>query len=248
MKFATPLLKGKFLRRYKRFFADIELDRGETVTAHTPNTGAMLTCREPGALAYVSTNDNPKRKLKYTWELVRSGETLVGVNTLLANRLAEEAILAGKIPELAGYGPLRREVRYGQNSRVDFLLGGNPLGENRLGENRAEENKGSPLCYVEVKNVSMGRGGIASFPDAVSARAAKHMAELAAQVRAGNHAAVLLVVQRMDCDVFEPADDIDPVYGAALRKAAAAGVRVLAWRADVSPEGIELAAPLPVRL
>ena len=132
MKFATPLLKGKFLRRYKRFFADIELDRGETVTAHTPNTGAMLTCREPGALAYVSTNDNPKRKLKYTWELVRSGETLVGVNTLLANRLAEEAILAGKIPELAGYGPLRREVRYGQNSRVDFLLGGNPLLEHRI--------------------------------------------------------------------------------------------------------------------
>ena len=111
MKFATPLLKGKFLRRYKRFFADIELDSGETVVAHTPNTGAMLTCREPGALAYVSTNDNPKRKLKYTWELVRSGETLVGVNTLLANRLAEGAILAGKLPELARSGPPRRGVR-----------------------------------------------------------------------------------------------------------------------------------------
>ena len=198
----------------------------------------MLTCKDPGALAYVSTNDNPKRKLKYTWELVRSGESLVGVNTLLANRLAEEAILAGKIPELAGYGGLRREVRYGQNSRVDLLLGESPL----------EENGGRPPCYVEVKNVSLGRDGIASFPDAVSVRAAKHMAELAGEVRAGNHAAVLLVVQRMDCEAFEPADDIDPAYGAALREAVDAGVRVLAWRADVSPEGIELAAPLPVRL
>ena len=238
MKFATPLLKGIFLRRYKRFFADIELDSGETVTAHTPNTGAMLTCQDPGAVAYVSTHDNPKRKLKFTWELVRSGESLVGVNTLLANRLAEEAILAGKIPELTGYGGLRREVRYGQNSRVDFLLG----------ENGGGENGGRPPCYVEVKNVSMGRGGMASFPDAVSVRAAKHMAELAREVRAGHHAAVLMVVQRMDCEAFEPADDIDPAYGIALRKAVAAGVRVLAWRAHVSPEGIELTAPLPVRL
>ena len=238
MKFEPPLLKGKFLRRYKRFFADIELDSGETVIAHTPNTGSMLTCKDPGAEAYVSTNDNPKRKLKFTWELVRSGESLVGVNTLLANRLAEEAILAGKIPELAVYGGLRREVRYGENSRVDLLLGENGLGE----------NGGGHLCYVEVKNVSLGRAGIASFPDAVSVRAAKHMADLAGEVRAGNHAAVLLVVQRMDCEAFEPADDIDPAYGAALREAAAAGVRGLAWRADVSPEGIELAAPLPVRL
>ncbi len=232
MKFPRPLLRGRFLRRYKRFFADIALDSGETVTAHTPNTGTMRTCTDEGALAYVSETDNPRRKLRYTWELVQSGSSLVGVNTLLANALAQEAIAAGRIPELAGYPRLRRDVRYGEASRVDLLL----------------EGDGLPPCYVEVKNVSMGRGGVAAFPDAVSRRAAKHMAELAAQMAQGNRAAVLFAVQRMDCAHFEPADDIDPAYGEALRAAAAAGVAVLAWQAEVTPEGIELCTPLPVKL
>jgi len=232
VRFPTPLLPGVFLRRYKRFFADIALDSGETVTAHTPNTGTLRTCTDAGALAYVSTSDNPRRKLRYTWELVQSGPGLVGVNTALANALAEEAVRAGRIPALRGYGALRREVCYGANSRVDLLL----------------EDEARPPCYLEVKNVSMGRAGVAAFPDAVSARASRHMAELVAQVRAGRRAAVLFAVQRMDCDRFEPADDIDPAYGRALREAAAAGVEVLAWRAEVSPAGIELVAPLPVRL
>ena len=232
MKFPTPLLRGRFQARYKRFFADILLDSGELITAHTPNTGSMLTCKEPGSLAYVSTNDNPNRKLKYTWELVRSGKALVGVNTAWANGLAAEAIRAGRIPELRGYPSLRREVNYGTGSRIDWLL----------------EGDGRPPCYVEVKNVTLGRDGVASFPDAVSVRAAKHMAELAAQVRAGNRAAVLFVVQRTDCEVMTAADDIDPAYGIALREAAGAGVLVLAWRARISPKQIRLVEPLPVKL
>lgn len=232
MEFSAPLLRGRLLQRYKRFFVDIELDTGETITAHTPNTGSLRTCLEPGAEAYVSRSDNPKRKLAFTWELVRSGTSLVGVNTGLANTLSAEAIRAGRIPALEGYATLRREVRYGTNSRVDLLL----------------EDDARPPCYVEVKNVSMGRESIAAFPDAVSTRAAKHMNELAAQVREGRRAAVLFCVQRMDCRMFQPADDIDPAYGEALRQAARAGVEVLAWRAEVSPRGIALVASLPVEL
>ncbi len=248
MQFPTPLLRGVFLRRYKRFFADIRLDSGQEITAHTPNTGTLRTCTDEGAEAWVSESGNPKRKLRYTWELVRSGTSLVGVNTLLANRLAEEAIRAGRIPELSGYDTVRREVRYGENSRVDLLLE-----DSR--EDLTEDSTPlppcyvpQPPCYVEVKNVSMGIGGVAAFPDAVSARAKKHMGELAAQVAQGARAAVLFVVQRMDCERFTPADEIDPAYGEALRAAVGAGVTALAWRADVSPAGIELAAPLPVDL
>jgi sugar fermentation stimulation protein A len=241
MQYPTPLLKGVFLRRYKRFFADIRLDSGQEITAHTPNTGSLRTCTDEGAEAYVSQSDNPKRSLQYTWELVRSGTSLVGVNTLLANRLAEEAIRAGRIPELSGYATVRREVRYGENSRVDLLLEDST-------EDLTEDSPYLPPCYVEVKNVSMGIGGVAAFPDAVSARAKKHMGELAAQVAQGARAAVLFVVQRMDCERFTPADEIDPAYGEALRAAVKAGVTALAWRADVSPDGIELTAPLPVDL
>ncbi len=232
MEFPAPLLRGRLLQRYKRFFVDIALDSGETITAHTPNTGSLRTCLEPGAESYVSRSDNPKRKLAYTWELVRSGAGLVGVNTALANGLAAEAIQAGRIPALEGYRVLRREVRYGANSRVDLLLEDGP----------------QPPCWVEVKNVSMGREGVAAFPDAVSTRAAKHMAELTAQVRAGQRAAVLFVVQRMDCRSFQPADDIDPAYGKALRAAVAAGVLALVWQAEVSPQRIDLVAPLALVL
>lgn len=232
MHFPTPLLPGRLLSRYKRFFADVELDSGGTVTAHCTNTGSLLTCKEPGSRAWVSRADNPNRKLQYTWELVQSGETLAGINTNLANRLAEEAVQAGRIPELSAWPEVKREVRYGRNSRIDLLLSGDGL----------------PPCYVEVKNVTMGREGVAAFPDAVSTRAAKHMAELADQVREGHRAAVLFVVQRMDCRVVTAADDIDPAYGRALREAAEAGVQVLAWQADVSPEGIELVKALPVEL
>lgn len=247
MRYPTPLLRGVLLQRYKRFLADIRLDSGEVITAHTPNTGTMLTCKDEGATAYVSPSDNPKRKLKFTWELVASNGGLVGVNTILANKLAEEAILAGRVAELAGYAHLRREVRYGENSRIDLLL----ENDNHKGGPLAftdPEKAASPPCYVEVKSVTLGRDGVASFPDAVSTRATKHMKELAAQVKQGNRAAVLFVVQRMDCKLMIPADDIDPVYGAALREAASLGVQVLAMSARISPEAVELVTPLPVKL
>src|SRR5689334_7366038 len=175
MRFPTPLLRGRLVQRYKRLFADITLDSGEQITAHTPNTGAMLTCKDPGSVAWVSRADNPARKLQYTWELATAGAALVGVNTALPNRLVEEAITGGVIPELVGYATIRREVRYGANSRVDLLL----------------EQPGQPPCYVEVKNTTLARDGMGAFPDAISTRAAKHMAELAAQVRKGDRAAVV---------------------------------------------------------
>ena len=233
MRFDPPLLRGRFQRRYKRFFADVLLDDGEAITAHTPNTGTMLTCKDPGALAYVSPADNPKRKLRYTWELVQSGEVLVGVHTGRANDLAEEAIREGVVAELQGYPALRREVRYGQNSRIDILLHG---------------DEGRPDCYVEIKNVTLARDGVALFPDAVTARGAKHMAELAAMVQDGSRAVVLFVVQRQDCDGFSPADEIDPAYGRALRDAVAAGVEALAYQAVVTPEELRLDRRLPVVL
>lgn len=232
MRFSAPLLRGTLVRRYQRFFADVVLDSGKVIIAHTSNTGSMLTCAEPGSVAYVSRAANPRRKLAHTLELVQSKGVLVGVNTALANRLVEEAIRAGVIAELTGYGAIRREVRYGANSRVDLLL----------------ERPGLPSCYVEVKNVTLVHEGVAAFPDAVSARGAKHMAELAAQVRAGHRAAVVFTVQREDCDAMAPADGIDPAYGTALRAAADAGVQVLAYQARVTPEEIVLYRKLPVRL
>lgn len=232
MKFPEPLLRGTLLQRYKRFLVDIELDEGGMITAHTPNPGSMRTCLEPGSPAWVSPANNPKRKLKYTWELATSAGTVVGVNTLLANALAEEAIRGGVIGELAGYGGLRREVRYGQNSRVDIVL----------------EDEGRPPHYVEIKNVSMGRDGVAGFPDSVSTRGAKHMRELADQVRAGHKATVLFAVQRQDCGLFRPADDIDPAYGQALRDAVQAGVQALAYRARISTRDIRLVESIRMEL
>ena len=232
MKFSSPLLRGRLQRRYKRFLADVLLDSGEAITAHTPNTGSMLTCSEPGALAYVSRQDSPQRKLKYTWELVQSGTVLVGIHTGRANDLAAEAIVAGIIPELAGYKTLRREVKYGQRSRIDFLL----------------EDGDRPPCYVEVKNVTLGRDGVAVFPDAVTERGWRHLHELMAEIAKGNRAAMLYVVQREDCRSMAPADDIDPRYGKTLREAVDAGVEALAYRALVSPEELRLVTPLRVDL
>ena len=232
MTFDPPLLRGALVARYKRFFADVTLDSGETITAHTPNTGAMLTCSTPGSLAYVSPADNPARKLKFTLELVRSGRALVGVHTGRANDLAAEGIAGGVVGELQGYAQLRREVRYRERSRVDILLQGGA----------------APDCYVEVKSVTLTQDDRALFPDAVTVRGAKHMRELAAMVQAGARAAVLFVVQREDCSDFAPADAIDPAYGEALRAAADAGVAVLAYQVRVTSKALRLARPLPVRL
>ena len=197
MKFHAPLVKGTLVKRYKRFMADVTLEDGSTVTAHCANSGSMLSVNEPGAEVWISPAANPDRKLKWTWELIRIGRSLVGINTSLPNAIVAEAIEKGKIPELAGYESLRREVKYGKNSRIDILL----------------EDPKKGLCYVEIKNVTMRRDlkdGPLEFPDGVTSRGAKHLVELADMVAEGHRAVMLYLVQRGDGDRFEIAADIDP--------------------------------------
>lgn len=233
MKFTTPLIEGRLEKRYKRFFADVTLENGETVTAHCANTGAMAGIKDPGLRVWLSPADNPKRKLKYTWEIVEAQDTLIGTLPARANELAEAAVLDGRIKELGGYASQRREVKYGENSRIDLLL----------------EDDGRPPCWVEVKNVHwMRQPGLAEFPDGVTARGAKHLNELAAKARAGERAVQLFVVQRDDCDRLRPADDLDPVYAQTLREAAAAGVEILAYACTVDTDGIEISRSMRVEL
>jgi sugar fermentation stimulation protein A len=233
MQFPTELIPGRLVKRYKRFFADVELADGQVVTAHCANTGAMTGIKEPGLPVWLSRSDNPKRKLKFTWELVEAEGTLIGALPNLANALAEEAVNAGVITELAGYDSLRREVKYGENSRIDLLL----------------ESEGRPPCWVEVKNVHWQRGpGIAEFPDGVTARGAKHLVELAAQVASGERAVQLFIVQRSDCEVLRPAEDIDPVYARTLRESAAAGVEVLAYACEVTEKSVTITRAMRVEL
>ena len=213
MRFHSPLLPGILVKRYKRFLADVDL--GEMIeTVHCPNPGAMLGLDIPGSRVFVSCSDNPNRKLKKTLEIVEVDKTLVGINTGHPNRLAEEAIGADLIPELAGYDTLRREVRYGENSRIDLLLSD--------GER--------PDCFVEIKNVHMSRQqGLMEFPDSRTKRGEKHLRELSAQAAAGARAVMLYVIQRDDGERFRLARDIDPAYAAAFDDAQAAGVEMLAW-------------------
>lgn len=235
MKFPHPLVEGRLLRRYKRFLADIELPDGETITAHTANTGTMLGCCSPGSRVWLSVSDNPKRKYAHTWELVEAVPgVLCGINTLLSNKLVHEAIADGVIPQLRDYAKIRSEVRYGkENSRIDLLL--EPVPEERR-----------PACYVEVKNVTLVENEVAYFPDAVSARGSRHLRELMHMVEAGQRAVILFCVQRGDCRELRPADAIDPVYGETLRQAIEAGVEAMAWQAQVTTAGIRLARALTV--
>ncbi|HER25700.1 MAG TPA: DNA/RNA nuclease SfsA, partial [Rhodospirillales bacterium] len=210
MKFPDPLIPGKLIKRYKRFLTDVELANGDVVVAHCANSGSMLSVKEPGADVWLSPARNPDRKLRYTWELIRIGKTLVGINTALANGIVEQAILDGTIAELSGYETLRREVKYGKNSRIDILL----------------QDPARPTCYVEVKNVTLkrepGGEGPVEFPDSVTTRGAKHLVELSDMVRDGHRATMVYLVQRTDADHFSVAADIDPDYASALDKAMAA--------------------------
>ena len=225
MNFPDPLIRGRLLKRYKRFLTDVELENGEFVVAHCANPGSMLSLLVEGAEVWISPARNPDRKLKYTWEMIRIGEALVGLNTNLANKIVEEAINSGEIPELAGYETLRREVKYGKNSRIDILL----------------ESDGVPICYVEIKSVTMSRSHkLAEFPDSVTARGTKHLRELTDQVAEGKRAVMLYLVQREDCDRFSVAEDIDPAYAAGLVEAKKAGVEVLCFGCSVSPEAINV--------
>jgi len=232
MLLPQPMAHGRLVQRYKRFFADVLLDTGEALTAHCPNPGAMLGLNTPGLGAWLSRSDNPKRKLAWTLELVEADGGLVGVNTLTPNRLVAEALLANLFPELAGYALHRREVKFGAASRVDFVL----------------THPDRPDCYVEVKNCHLRRGGtLAEFPDCVAARSSRHLRELAAEVARGNRAVQLFVIQRTDCDRFAACADLDPTYAAGLRVAAAAGVEVLCYGCDISPEVVRIARRLPWR-
>ncbi|MBT3376275.1 MAG: DNA/RNA nuclease SfsA [Lentisphaerae bacterium] len=230
MDFPTPLLTGTLIRRYKRFFADVLLDSGETVTAHCPNTGRMSTCAETGWKVALSPATNPKRKLAYTWELVHNGQCWICVNTLLANRVAAEGITAGHIPELAGYDRLLREQTIAPSCRIDLVL-------ERPGER----------CLVEVKNVTLvGEDGAYCFPDAVTARGLKHLHELGKATAKGDRAVMLYVVQRSDGQGFRPAREIDPDYAHGLRKAAAKGVEIFAYRTHSSLQSVAVSEAVPV--
>lgn len=223
---------GTLVRRYKRFLADVILDTGEQVTAHCPNTGTMMACSEPGRPVYLSRNDNPRRKLRYTWELIRMPDSLVGVNTGIPNRLVEMAVRADSIPELSGYTGVAREVRYGERSRIDLLLSG--------GRRRD--------CYVEVKNCTLVEAGEAHFPDAVTVRGLKHLRDLTQKVENGCRAVMFYFVQRMDARHFSPAESIDPDYARGLETAVAAGVEMLVYDTWIDTRGIRLNRRLPCRL
>lgn len=231
MRYPQPLVRGRLIRREKRFIVHVRLDDGREVVAHTNNTGTMLGCNTPGSPVWLSPADDPKRKLKWTYELIEADGVLVGINTAVPNALAAEAIADGTLAELQGYGSVRREVQYGEGSRIDLLL-----------------ERGGERCWVEVKNVTLVQDGVALFPDAVTARGRKHLHELQAMVAAGDRAAMLYVVQRADARSFAPAAAIDPAYAVALRSAAAAGVELLAYRAEVSTEGVRLGTRLAVEM
>ncbi len=236
MQFSDPLIHGTLVRRYKRFMADVILDSGETVIAHCPNSGSMLSVDTPGSEVWLSPASNPERKLRYTWEIIRIGDTLVGINTHRPNALVAEAVADGVIPELAGYEITQREVKYGKNSRIDLLL----------------EGPERPRCLVEVKNVTLKRADrpddAVEFPDAVTQRGAKHLVELSEAARQGDRSVMLFLVQRGDGDVFTIATDIDPNYAAALGQAVAASVEVLCYRCHISADAIKVTEPVTISL
>ena len=218
------LIPGTLLKRYKRFLADVRLESGEIVTAHCPNTGSMKGCSEPGRTVYLSSHNNPKRKYKYTWELIAMPTSLVGVNTLVPNRLVFKSIDQKLIPELSGYNRIQREVKIGEHSRIDLML----------------TDGGAKNCYIEIKNCTLVSEGIAQFPDAVTSRGLKHIIEMENLAEAGHRCMMFYFIQRMDARVFRPADHIDPAYGRRLRQAVANGIKILAYDVRIDLQGIEL--------
>jgi len=230
MEFAAPLVRGRLVRRYKRFLADVTLDDGREVTAHCANPGSMMGLNAPGLPVWLEPNDDPRRKLAFSWKLVElPGGHWAGIDTATPNRVVGEALRARAVPSLAAYGGVRAEVAYGQRSRVDFLL----------------TQPGLPDAYVEVKNVHLRRtGDLAEFPDSVTARGAKHLRDLSAMVAAGHRAVMLYLVQRTDCARLAMAADLDPAYAAAFAQARAAGVEVIAHRCEITPQGVTVGPPV----
>ena len=227
MIFNPPFISAALIKRYKRFLADVRLADGTEITAHCPNPGAMLGSRDPGMRVALSHSDNPKRKLPYTLEMVHNGETWIGVNTMRANQVVFEALSNRQIPALGDYQQIKTEVKYGEKSRIDFLLNG-PQGQ----------------TYLEVKSVTLRLAGDCAFPDAVTTRGRRHLEELSAMRRAGHRAVMLFLVQRADGSGFRPAPEDDPAYCLALRQAHAEGVEILVYRAKLAPDRWELGEPI----
>ena len=227
------LIPGKLIKRYKRFLADVELEDGAVATAHCPNSGSMIACSEPGRPVYLSRHDNPRRKLKYTWEMIRMPDSLVGVNTLVPNRLVKTSIRNGRVPELVGYEEVRSEVQTSKGSRLDLVL------TDAHGEK----------CFVEIKNCTLVNRGIACFPDAVTQRGRKHLNELRRLTDEGHRCVMFFCVQRMDAESFRPADQIDAAYGEALREVHRnGGVEILVYDVRMDLERIVLNRKIPFQL
>ena len=236
-RFTDKLVTGRLVQRYKRFLADVELDDGTIVTAHCANPGAMTGLNMPGLEVWLSPNRSPTAKLDWRWELVRVDGHLIGINTARPNAIVEEAIANDRIAELQGYADMRREVRYGENSRIDILL----------------EDTNRPPCYVEVKNVHLRRPEgahpqAAEFPDSVTKRGAKHLVEMSNMVATSARAVMVYLVQRGDCDHFRIAADIDPAYASGLARAREAGVEAICYVCRIETGGIEVEGALPIVL
>lgn len=215
--------RGALVRRFKRFLAEIELENGERITAHCPNPGRMTGCSDPGSTVYVSLAANPRRALRYTWEIVKTPATWVGINTFRTNAIIARALQRRCIPELADYQTFRREVRIDKGCRLDFML-----------------TRGGHSLFVEAKNVTLVTSQVALFPDAVTVRGRKHLQELSKLVKLGHRALIFFLVQREDATSFAPADHIDPAYGEALRTAVRSGVEVLVYDTSVNPKHIRI--------
>lgn len=224
MIFETSLVTGTLVKRYKRFLADVILESGELTTAHCTSTGAMLGLLNPGARVWLSPAKNPDRKLRYTWEMIESDGVMVGVNTSHPNFLVYEAIQQKKLAPFSAYSDMRREVKYGTNSRIDILL----------------EEEGLPRCYIEIKNVHLKRDNRVEFPDAVTERGLKHLREMMVMVEQGHRAAMVYVVQRGDGEVFSLAKDIDPAYAEMAKVAKQHGVEFYAYPCEMTATSITL--------
>ena len=229
MQLPKTLYCGTLIKRYKRFLADIRLERGENITAHCPNPGRMTGLSNPGSRVWVSCSPNPNRKLPFTLELIEADGGLVGVNTHHPNKIVREAIESHKIPELEGYDSLRTEVKYAERSRVDILLEDEKMGR----------------CWVEVKNVHLRRdsresNGTAEFPDSVTVRGSKHIEDLVDQIKMGDKSILIFLIQRMDCKDFKIARDIDPLYYETLLRGMENGLEVLCFDTNITLSSISL--------
>jgi len=227
--FWPELTPGTLIKRYKRFLADVRLSSGDLVTAHCANSGTMKECSEPGRPVYLSFHNNPKRKLKYTWEMIKMSTSLVGVNTLVPNRLVKKSIEDGLVEQLKGYENVKAEVKVSDKSRLDLML------------TKADRKK----CFVEIKNCTLVKEEIAYFPDAVTTRGRKHLVELQRLAKEGNRSIIFFLVQRMDAKAFTPADNIDPAYGKELRKTKRNGVEVIVYDVIIDLEKIVLGKKIP---